>query len=173
MERFTTATGCLDERRFTKIRFMFLPILGEDFTIRAVFSFLMGQLALFLIPIKEYLLLLLFIMTADMVTGIWASIRRKDPIRSNRLRGSVTKLVNYLIAILVSKGVEGVIMPSIPLTHWVTSFVALVEFKSVLENIGDITRTRIDKYVISILPERWRKAIESHSLQGQDDDDYA
>lgn len=97
----------------------------------------------FLLPIRDFLILIGCLVTADFITGIMAARTKREPIASAKLSRTVSKLIAYGIAILVARGVRVVFVPHIEVAYFVAAFVAITEVQSVYENIGTITGTDI------------------------------
>jgi len=87
----------------------------------------------------------------DLVTGIVAAMRRKEPITSGKLRRTVVKLVVYELAILSAYTAQHWLTgDAFPLMSWAAGTIGLVELKSVLENLNsisgqDVLKSLIDK----------------------------
>lgn len=97
-----------------------------------------------------------FLMLVDLVTGVWAAVRERQPITSERLRRSVVKSVVYLLALIVAAVAERFIFgPSVPILKVVSGVVASTELLSILENLSRIggvdLMTRVRR---SFFPER-------------------
>jgi phage-related holin len=101
----------------------------------------------FISPIVPMLLFVGFLVMADLFTGTKAAIKRGEIIHSKGLARSVSKITLYFIAILLSRGMEVVFFENIPVTSLTAGYIALAEFKSNLENIGEYTGTDIWNYI--------------------------
>ena len=100
---------------------------------------LFASLAVFL-PIKELMLTIGFLVSADLVVGIWKAIKTKQRIRSRRMSDTVTKLLLYQLAIMSGFLIETFIISElIPITKLIATVIAIIEFKSIVESIEAVT----------------------------------
>ena len=100
---------------------------------------LFASLAVFL-PIKELMLTIGFLVSADLVVGIWKAIKTGQRIRSRRMSDTVTKLLLYQLAIMSGFLIETFIISElIPITKLIATVVAIIEFKSIIESIESVT----------------------------------
>lgn len=96
-------------------------------------------------PITSFLGITLFLVFADLITGVWAAQKRSEKIHSKGLRKSIGKIIAYFLAIILSRSMEIVffeetwVQDHIPVTYMVSGFISAVEFQSNIENIGEIT----------------------------------
>lgn len=91
-------------------------------------------------PVKGMLIAALALCVADLITGILAAMKRKEPITSSKLRRSVVKLAVYELAIIASFTAQHWLTgDGFPLVSWAAGMVGLVELKSVLENLNSIS----------------------------------
>lgn len=105
----------------------------------------------FVLPVSQFMALTFALVLSDVVTGVWAAVKRKEAIRSNGFRRTISKIVLYFLAILLSKGMEDVL--HIPkLIYIVAGFIAMTEFKSNLENIAVVTGTDIWAHLVERVP---------------------
>lgn len=98
----------------------------------------------FLLPISNFIVLAIALTIADFFTGVWAAKKRGDKITSTGYRRSINKITLYCLSVMLAHAVEQVFFSeyaAIPVTYIVACFLCLTEFKSALENIGDITGT--------------------------------
>ena len=100
---------------------------------------LFASLAVFL-PIKELMLTIGFLVSADLIVGIWKAIKTKQRIRSRRMSDTVTKLLLYQLAIMSGFLIETFIISElIPITKLIATVIAIIEFKSIVESIEAVT----------------------------------
>ena len=100
---------------------------------------LFASLAVFL-PIKELMLTIGFLVSADLVVGLWKAIKTKQRIRSRRMSDTVTKLLLYQLAIMSGFLIETFIISElIPVTKLIATVIAIIEFKSIVESIEAVT----------------------------------
>ena len=100
---------------------------------------LFASLAVFL-PIKELMLTIGFLVSADLVVGLWKAIKTGQRIRSRRMSDTVTKLLLYQLAIMSGFLIETFIISElIPITKLIATVIAIIEFKSIVESIEAVT----------------------------------
>ena len=114
----------------------------------------LAALAAFIAPIYGLLITTGALIVTDFLTGIPAAIKRGEKIQSRKMGNTVTKLFLYTGAILLSQLMQNNILPDMPVTKMVSTIICGVEFKSVLENIKDITGLDIWTALKSKLNER-------------------
>lgn len=119
-------------------------------------SGLAGSIATFFVGIQGFLVLSISLVIADWITGVMASRKRKmieakkeniklrRVIESKRLRDTVDKGVSYMLFILASEGICWVFMEKIdwqfcPITYIAAAYIAYTEYKSLSENVEEIT----------------------------------
>lgn len=105
-----------------------------------------------LAPIQMLMISVGVLIMADLFTGIWAAIKRKEKISSAALRRTVSKLVIYQIAVISGFLVEAYMLENfVPVSKIVASVIGLVELKSILENANTILEQDLFKMVIQKL----------------------
>jgi hypothetical protein len=103
-------------------------------------------------PIQAVLSTVLFLVFADLVTGVWAAKKRKETITSRKLGRSITKFCIYEVAILLGFLAEHYLTGSIlPLCSIISSFIGLTEILSLIENLNTISSQNLFKYLIDKL----------------------
>lgn len=119
----------------------------KDWTI----SLALSILAIFA-PAKELFIATGILIVADLVTGLMAAHKLKQPVTSAGLRRTVSKFVIYNVAVgcafLVQKHMMGDL---VPVSNIVSSAIGLTELKSILENIDKIRGGSIIREIISKL----------------------
>lgn len=101
-------------------------------------------------PISSLLITTAAMILIDLITGIMAAKKRGEPVTSAGLRRTITKLFVYEAALMLAFIVEHYMSDVIPFVKTASAMVALVEIKSVYENLNDISgmdllKTLIDK----------------------------
>lgn len=114
----------------------------------------LGWIASFLIPIRDFILITSFLVILDLITGVLAASRRKEKIRSRALMRTTGKLLLYYCAVLASHSVEEVFVNNIPITYFTAFTISITEFKSVLENVGAGTGTKLSRLIIEYILKR-------------------
>lgn len=103
-------------------------------------------------PVKAALVTVLILTVADMITGVWAAVKRKEPITSAQLRRSISKIVIYEVAMCLAFLAEHYLMSDdVPVLKIVSGMVGLVEIKSVFENLDQISGQDLLKSMIAKL----------------------
>ncbi len=88
----------------------------------------------------------------DLVLGIAAAVKRKEPITSAALRRTVTKMFVYQMAIITSFLAEHYLLSdTLPIVKLAAAAIALVEMKSILENLNEVNGSPIFASIISSL----------------------
>lgn len=76
---------------------------------------------------------------ADVFTGIRAAMKRGERIHSKGMSRTVGKMLYYTIAIVLSRVMELAFIPWLPIAQLTSGYIAVVEFKSNMENISQVT----------------------------------
>ena len=97
-----------------------------------IFAFLL----IFIADIQSALLAIGFLIVADTITGIWASVKLNDYITSRKGGRIISKFLLYPLAIIVAKVAEAYLSPGIPWVEVTSGIIAIVEIKSIFENIS-------------------------------------
>jgi phage-related holin len=112
-------------------------------------ALLIPYLTFFFAPIALILFTTGSLVCADLMTGVFAARKRGEQIQSRKMARSVSKIIFYFIAIILSRLMEVVFFPQIPIANITAGYIALIEFKSNIENIGTITGIDIWKAIIN------------------------
>lgn len=100
---------------------------------------LLMALAAVFAPAKALILTSATLLAVDLLTGVWAAKKRGEPITSQGLRRTLTKLAVYESALLLAFIAEQyLIIDILPVSKIVSSFIAITELKSSYENINEI-----------------------------------
>ena len=105
-------------------------------------------LAIFFAPISDVLMFMCLLIFCDTITGIYAAKKRGDKITSYGMTRTTAKIVLTFIAIILSRGVEVIWLPNIPVAAIVSGYLCLTEFKSNLENISEATGNDLWKVIL-------------------------
>ena len=101
-----------------------------------------GWIASFFIPIKGFLIFTIFVVFADMATGIMAARKEQQKINSKGLYLTMEKIFVYFCGILIFVGARNNF--SLPNITYMASFLmAAVELTSISENIKRITTVNL------------------------------
>lgn len=95
-------------------------------------------LAVFFAELQSAMLAVGFLIIADTFTGIWGAYREGGihAITSRKLGRIITKLILYPLALIVAKVAQQYLAPAIPWTDVTAGIIAVVEVKSIFENMG-------------------------------------
>lgn len=105
------------------------------------------------VDIMKPLIAGLFILLAlDLITGIRKAALNKKAITSSGLRRSISKFLEYSIAILASQVFTFVFKLDITLSYYVALFIATIELKSIFENISETTGVDLWKGIRKLIP---------------------
>ena len=105
-----------------------------------------------LAPIHAVMITVGILILADLVTGIWAAIKRGEKITSALLRRTVSKILVYQTSVITGFLVETYLIAGIlPVSKLVAGVIGLVEFKSILENGNTILGHDLFKTVLARL----------------------
>lgn len=98
----------------------------------------LSLIAIFM-PLKAIASAILVLTLIDLITGILAARKCGDPIESSKIRRTVSKLMLYYSATLVSYIASVWLVDGlIPIQKMVTTLIGVVEVKSILENLDII-----------------------------------
>ena len=91
-------------------------------------------------PAHDLLVAMGVLIFIDLVTGIYKTIRTQGfgSITAKGLRSTADKIVLYPIGIIAAYVLEIYWIPELPVMRISTSWFAITEFKSILENLGKI-----------------------------------
>ena len=98
-------------------------------------------------PLQETVLAMGFIIFADMVMGIIASLKIGEKITSKKLRLTATKMVVYNILLLVSFITEKYMVSWVPFTRICLAFLGITEIYSIGESFQNITGLSFINYL--------------------------
>ena len=107
-----------------------------------------AYLIFFFSPIIAILIATGVLVFTDLFTGIFAANKRGEVIDSKKMARSISKIIFYFTAIILSRMMEIVFFPQIPIANITSGYIAFVEFKSNIENISSITGLDIWKALI-------------------------
>ena len=105
-----------------------------------------------LAPIHTVMLSVGILILTDLVTGMWAALKRGEKITSAAMRRTVSKIVVYQLAVISGFLLERYLIDGLmPVSKIVAGVIGMVEFKSILENANKIVGGNIFKSVIKML----------------------
>ena len=144
----------------------YVELVSDIFELSSIQLFLtkIGLLVLaFLAPIQNIIFGVLFLIVCDLVTGVTAAVKKKEKITSSKLSRTISKVLVYFITIVVCHVINQHLLfgpDVVPLENLVTSFIALTELKSILENLDKMSKgkhTAIASIILALSNERFRQ----------------
>jgi len=105
-------------------------------TLTKILFFILSYLS----PISTIAHVMIIFVAIDLISAIWVACKLSQPIVSNKLRRTLTKLVWYILALVMAHMFETTFnTPWIHFAQIVGGFICMIEIKSVFENITKIT----------------------------------
>jgi hypothetical protein len=135
-----------------------ITILQTSFS--ALFKFIVANLwkliiftfCTYLLPTYEMIAVTIFLLVADMITGIWKSIKTGVPVTAQKIGVTTEKMFAYMLGIICAYVVQhNITSDLIKVMLIFTSLISFREFKSIVENIEVITNTKIWGYIVKQL----------------------
>lgn len=103
-------------------------------------------------PIQSVMLSALTLLLCDLVSGVWASKKRGEPISSSGFQRTIVKILVYEVAIALGFIAQHYLMQdAIPISSIIGSYIGMTELVSVYENINDISGGNLLKDIIDKL----------------------
>jgi uncharacterized membrane protein len=106
---------------------------------KIAYAICFGWVASFFLPIKGFLIFTVFVVFADMGTGILAAKKEGQKINSRGLYRTMEKIVVYFCGILIFEGARNTFSIPFNITYMTAFLMAAVELTSISENIKRIT----------------------------------
>lgn len=146
-----------------KLNYSFTALL--KFIVANIWKFIIWTFTVFLLPAYQYVGVIIFLLIADMITGIWKAIKNGEPVTAELIGKTITRMILWNVGILCSFLVQSVITSNaIPIMLIFSMLICVREFKSIIENIEAITNTKIWEYIVTqittILPNH--KDLDDH-----------
>ena len=105
-----------------------------------------------LAPIMMVIITVGVLIMVDLITGIWAALKRGEKISSAAMRRTISKIVIYQVAVISGFMLETYILEGIlPVAKIVAGVIGMEEFKSILENCNMIMGGDMFKIIINKL----------------------
>lgn len=102
-------------------------------------------------PIRTIALVTLVMIFVDLFTGVVAAYRRKEPITSAGFRRTVSKIFVYEVALGAGFLAQHYMIQDLELVKMISGMVAVVELKSIMENLDSISGTSLMQTLIDKL----------------------
>lgn len=134
------------------------------FTANKLFFAFWGAVVSFLTDINTALLGLLICLLVDTITGFWAAPKRGQVRSSNKLSRFVTKLITYMLAVIIMHVLEILVFPDyatvmrLQLARLVCTAICWLEIYSTLENLFDITGLKVFQYITQLSFKKIKEA---------------
>lgn len=99
---------------------------------------ILAFLVIFFTEIQSALIAIAFLIFVDTFTGIWSAYKKggRKTITSRKLGRIITKVILYPLALIVAKVSEQYLAPAIPWADVTAGILAVVEVKSIFENMS-------------------------------------
>jgi Bacteriophage holin family len=114
----------------------------------AVISAILAFGAAFFAPVWPFIAGMTFMIIVDQYTGRKAARSRGEDINSGGKKRTVHKFVLYALAILGAEAINWIFFKAlpfpVPITYWVAFQIIWTEYTSIIENVRQVTKTRID-----------------------------
>lgn len=124
---------------------------GDSFSFDNVVTFLLSLVAVFA-PLQKMMFALLFLVSTDFITGIWAAYHTRENLTSRRLARTVVKTFVYLTTVCVVHIANKYLLSAgdfaLPLDNLILSFIALTELKSIFENLHKVQKQPFLQFLI-------------------------
>ena len=88
-----------------------------------------------------------------MISGILAATHRKEKIHSKGMRRTITKCISYYLVILAAQGFVNVFGVTDYLTWAMAFLITITEFKSLIENVEEITGVKVWETISGLMPK--------------------
>ena len=118
-----------------------------NLSFKAFFIKLFLSISIIFLPLKPIMITVGILIFFDFITGVYKTWKLNKKITSLKMSFTVSKMVLYQIAIISAFLTEMFIMPLIPLSKIVSGYIALVELKSISENISETVGTNFFKEI--------------------------
>lgn len=113
--------------------------IGDYFSLKVPLALLVGFSDFLLGPESHPItLMLVTLIIFDFITAVMVAIRRGEPIESKRALQTVTKIVVYGVFLSASHLTEQIVPGNTFLDETASSFLAITELISVIENVGHL-----------------------------------
>jgi phage-related holin len=108
-------------------------------------SLILTFLAVYFAPAYPIMIGIGFLVTMDFITGILAAKKRGEIITSKKMRPTIMKGFGYMASILIAFIMQNIFLTDMEVMKIVSGLVAMIELKSLDENLTDITGKSIFK----------------------------
>ena len=123
--------------------------------IRSNLASIVAFVAAYLAPVVPALITCGLLVAVDTITGIIAAKSKGESIQSKMLYRIAPKLIVYNLLIITGYAVQqNMGIKWIPFTDISTGVIALIEFKSILENVSKLIGKDVFEYIKDLLNKR-------------------
>lgn len=123
--------------------------------IRSNLASIVAFVAAYLAPVVPALITCALLVAVDTITGIIAAKSKGESIQSRMLYRIAPKLLVYNLLIITGYAVQqNMGIKWIPFTDISTGVIALIEFKSILENVSKLIGKDVFEYIKDLLNKR-------------------
>ena len=137
------------------MQYLFLKIIAELILLYYVIkmkNYILNNISLFLTflvvyfsPAYPIMIGIGFLVTMDFITGILAAKKRGEIITSKKMRPTIMKGFGYMASILIAFIMQNIFLTDMEVMKIVSGLVAMIELKSLDENLLDITGKSVFK----------------------------
>jgi len=137
------------EKKTTTLRNYMTSIFLPLSTPKGLLTTMITWFTAYWAPIGAIVTVVFIFVFADFITGIWAAKKKGIKITSHTMRNSVTKLLCYMITIVLAFFLQKEIIKFswFEAVNFASALICMAEFKSILENMGYITNSTIFKTI--------------------------
>lgn len=141
-------------------------------TLESFFKNSLILLMAFLAPVRQAIFAVYFLIIVDLISGLWASMKEKQPITSSGLSRTIGKILIYSTTIIVSFVVHQYLLGGfeLPIEGLVSGFIAITETKSIFENLNRISKNRVMKDLILLLSNERQKRLPPKPIRNKSEE---
>ena len=130
----------------------------NNFMLKNFWVFLCWIFGTYLLPVHSVIYIMVFMVTVDLFTGIWKSLKLKEPVTSKKLGDTIEKMILYMIGIITSYVLQQHIGIDVIKPLWIFGTLIITrEYVSIIENIEAITGTKlvavVKKQISKLIPD--------------------
>lgn len=133
-----------------KIEFWIIENFLKMEKIKPYFFWILALVA----PITSVMLTVVFLIIVDFIVGAYASVKKNEPITSERIANTISKFFIYNLVVLSAFLLEKYIVKEIPFQRIIAGFIAIAEIKSIMENFNDIYGINPFKALIKLIRKK-------------------
>ena len=111
----------------------------KAFSLSTILKLGIPYVVFFFAPITWSIVAIGVLVFTDVFTGIRAAKNRGERIHSKGMSRTIGKMLYYSIAIVLSRVMEVAFIDWLPVAQLTSGYIAVVEFKSNMENISAVT----------------------------------